>query len=37
MDEKGFMIGKIKKMKRVFTYAAFVSGKLAGVVEDGNW
>lgn len=36
MDEKGLMIGKIKKMKRVFNRQAYSEGKLLGAVEDGN-
>ena len=37
MDEKGFMIGKLQKTKRIFNLQHYASGKLRGAGEDGNW
>ena len=36
MDEKGFMIGKLQKTKRIFNLEHWASGKLRGAGEDGN-
>jgi len=36
MDEKGFMISKQNRMKRVFNIEHYASGKLRGAGEDGN-
>ena len=36
MDEKGFMIGKLQKTKRIFNLNHYGSGKLVGAGEDGN-
>jgi hypothetical protein len=36
MDEKGIMIGKVKKHHRIFTYKSFAKGTVLGVNEDGN-
>ena len=37
MDEKGFIIGKLQKTKRIFNLQHYASGKLQGSREDGNW
>ena len=36
MDEKGFLIGFLKKSKRVFSKTAFESKKMLGNIQDGN-
>ena len=36
MDEKGFLIGVMKKSKRIFTKSAYSSKQLLGHVQDGN-
>ena len=36
MDEKGFLIGVIKKIRRIFTKAWQEQGKLQGAAQDGN-
>jgi hypothetical protein len=36
MDEKGFLIGALQKVKRVFTKKVFEAGRLKHVVQDGN-
>lgn len=36
MDEKGFLIGVLNKMKRYFTKHAIASGQLKGATQDGN-
>ena len=36
MDEKGFMIGKLGKMKRIFNRDLYQQGKLLGAGQDGN-
>jgi hypothetical protein len=36
MDEKGFMIGKLQKTKRIFNLQHYTNGKLRGAGEDGN-
>ncbi|KAF7577484.1 hypothetical protein PtrM4_017240 [Pyrenophora tritici-repentis] len=36
MDEKGFLIGVLSKMKRVFSKSAFEEGKLRHIIQDGN-
>lgn len=36
MDEKGFMIGMLKKTKRVFDKEAFERGQIVGNTQDGN-
>jgi len=36
MDEKGFLIGKIGKMRRIFSRHSKKSGKLISAVKDGS-
>jgi hypothetical protein len=36
MDKKGFLIGVLQKLKRVFTKEYFISGKLLSAGQDGN-
>jgi hypothetical protein len=36
MDEKGFLIGKVHKTKRVFSHSWKKQGKLQGAAQDGN-
>ncbi len=36
MDEKGFLIGMLSKVKRIFTKQAYESKRLLGNVQDGN-
>ena len=36
MDEKGFLIGVLSKVKRVFSKSAFEEGKLRHIIQDGN-
>lgn len=36
MDEKGFLIGVLSKIKRVFSKSAFEEGKLRHILQDGN-
>jgi hypothetical protein len=36
LDEKGFLMGKIRKTCRVFAKHLFENGSLIGVNEDGN-
>jgi len=36
IDEKGFLIGILKKTKRIFTKAWYEKGKLQGAAQDGN-
>lgn len=36
MDEKGFMIGVIGRMKRVFSKSAFMAGTAKTFTHDGN-
>lgn len=36
VDEKGFLIGVLKKLKRIFTKAWYEQGKLQGAAQDGN-
>ncbi|KAF2824492.1 hypothetical protein CC86DRAFT_421063, partial [Ophiobolus disseminans] len=36
IDEKGFLIGVLSKMKRVFSKSAFEEGKLRHIIQDGN-
>jgi hypothetical protein len=36
MDEKGFLIGKVYKSVRIFPKAAYESGSIDGVAQDGN-
>ncbi|MFL6546931.1 MAG: hypothetical protein ACJ8LM_17345 [Candidatus Udaeobacter sp.] len=36
MDEKGFLIGVLQKVQRIFTKEAFEKGKLLGAGQDGN-
>ncbi|KAF9728467.1 hypothetical protein PMIN01_13600 [Paraphaeosphaeria minitans] len=36
MDEKGFLIGVLSKMKRVFFKSGYEEGKLKHIVQDGN-
>ena len=36
IDEKGFLIGLLNKIKRIFTKMAFEAGRLKHVIQDGN-
>ena len=36
MDEKGFLIGILKRLKWVFFRAVFKSGKVKNIIQDGN-
>ena len=36
MDEKGFLIGVLRQMKRVFSKEAFKRGRIKGAGQDGN-
>jgi hypothetical protein len=36
MDEKGFLIGRLTKSKRIFLQDLRGSGKLIGVSQDGS-
>ena len=36
MDEKGFLIGKLQKTKRIFSRAWKEQGKLQGIAQDGS-
>lgn len=36
MDEKGFLIGILSKVKRVFSRSMYDSGKLRHIIQDGN-
>ena len=36
MDKKGFLIGVLCQMKRVFSKEAFKRGKIKGAGQDGN-
>jgi hypothetical protein len=36
MDEKGFMIGKIGKQKRVFSRTSYSNKRFRQALEDGN-
>ena len=36
IDEKGFLIGVLQKMRRIFTKAWYEQGKLKGGAHDGN-
>ena len=36
IDEKGFLIGFLKKVKRVFSKDAFTKGRVQNVSQDGN-
>lgn len=36
MDKKGFLLGQLSKVKRVFSRAAFKSGRIKHVIQDGN-
>ncbi|KNG48587.1 pogo transposable [Stemphylium lycopersici] len=36
VDEKGFLISVLSKMKRVFSRSAFEEGKLRHIIQDGN-
>ena len=36
MDEKGFLIGVLSKMKRVFSRARYESGEMKTLLQDGN-
>ncbi|KAF2837490.1 DDE-domain-containing protein [Patellaria atrata CBS 101060] len=36
MDEKGFLIGMLKKSRRIYSKAAFESGRVKGIAQDGN-
>ena len=37
MDEKGFLIGVLRQMKRVFFKKAFKRGRIKGAGQDGSW
>jgi Tc5 transposase DNA-binding domain len=36
MDEKGFLIGQLSKVRRVFTRNAYEAGRVEHVMQDGN-
>ena len=36
MDEKGFLVGMLIRVKRVFSKAAFESGKIKNIIQDRN-
>jgi len=36
MDEKGFLISFLQKVKRVFTKQAFKSGRVRHIAQDSN-
>ena len=36
MDEKGFLIGHMKKKRRIFSRSAFELGRMQNVIQDGN-
>jgi hypothetical protein len=36
IDEKGFLIGFLKKVRRVFSKDAFTKGRVQNVSQDGN-
>ena len=36
MDEKGFLLGQLLKVRRIFSRAAFESGRIKHVIQDGN-
>ena len=36
MDKKGFLLGQLLKVKRVFSRAAFKSGRIKYIIQDGN-
>ena len=36
MDEKGFLIGRLTKARRIFTKAAYQQGQILGPNQDGN-
>jgi hypothetical protein len=36
MDEKGFLIGQLSKVRRVFTRNAYEAGRVKHVMQDGN-
>ena len=36
IDEKGFLLGQLLKVKRVFSRAAFESGRIKYIIQDGN-
>ena len=36
MDEKGFLVGILSKMKRVFSRKHFEEGSIKQIIQDGN-
>ena len=36
MDEKGFLIGVLRKMRRVYSKEAFQKGNIIAAGQDGN-
>ena len=36
MDEKGFLIGVLRQLQRVYSKEAFIKGLLSVVGQDGN-
>lgn len=36
MDKKGFLIGFLKKSRRVFAKKAYNAGRASNIVQDGN-
>jgi len=36
MDEKGFLLGQLLKIKKVFNKAAFKSSKIKHIIQDSN-
>ena len=37
IDEKGFLIGVLYQIKRVFSKEVFKKGKIKGAGQNGNW
>lgn len=36
MDEKGFLIGVLSRMKRIFSRERYKRGEIKAVLQDGN-
>jgi hypothetical protein len=37
MDKKGFMLGVLTRLKRVFSRRLYEEGKIKAYIQDGNW
>jgi hypothetical protein len=37
MDEKGFLLGILSCMKRIFSKRLYEKGKIKAYIQDGNW